>query len=795
MKSLLCNFKRYARSLKFSKLYAPLAVALALAVNTTAQTDVTSTYLSNADFNTNANYKFDAVAENLGSANAGANIKEVTGWTRGQIGDNSAAATFEYGYAGTINLSGTTYGFIPATGPDGATGAGHAALGISTAWSGTVTYTQNVSLPAGSYSIIYKAYNSGPSANSPSRVGWAPTGGTAVISARTTFPMAAWTTDTVNFKIYTTTAGKIQVGITSANVGSGSVGRIFFDHVRIVSNTVDKVELKQMLDSAKVVAADPKPVGTSTVYADLTAAIAAAQTVYDNGAATSQQILENTGLLLTAIRNVHSAVKIQERKAAWTTLPVDITSLIVNPSFETNATAGWTNVGGFVAQTNTSFPLKAGNTYVERWKASGNWTGLKLSQVISDLPNGIYRVSAAALNHADNIGGAFVYANAERAEVFGNQDKTLLVTVTDNKLEIGYEVVNGGNYVGVDNFRLSYISDGSPYLVAAPEDLFFDPNTLARNFTVSGGNLTANATLTAPAGITLSVTTLTPAQVAEGAEITATFDNQTAINEGKIEIKTGDLTVNIAVVGSADLACFTKLYADGVNLIPNPYLNDISMFAGWGRRSVVTGAEAYCGARAVKFDALTNAWPDGAALDVNGIQWKAETWYRVRAMVKTVDGTLAFFAKGTDPDVTIPVAQSNEQWVEIDETFKTGAAPTANFFSLNNVDGASTGKIAYIDNWELYEMPLGTSVDNPALDSATRLFVSEGKIAVRFNLERAAEVTFGLYNLQGMQIASKKADLTTGTNQVEIASGLEAGAYIVKVSSVNGEQTLKTIVR
>lgn len=794
MKSLLSKLFCYKNALKNGKLYATVAVALAVSAQLSAQTDVTSTYLTNADFNTSANYKATDDSTNLASVNAGANIKEVVGWTRGLIGDNSAAATFEYGYKGRLNISGI-YGYIPATSPDMGSGSGHAGLGISTAWSGTVTYTQSVTLPAGKYALIYKAFNSGPSANSPSRVGWAPTGATAVISARTTFPMAVWTTDTVNFKIYASTPGKIQVGITSANVGSGSVGRIFFDHVRIVSMPVDKVELKQMLDSANVVAATPKPVGTSTAYADLTATITAGQAVYDNATATSQEILENTGLLLTAIRKVHSAVKIQERKAAWTTLPADITSIIVNPSFEVSATSGWTNVGGFVGQTNTSFPLKAGTTYVERWKSTGNWTGLKLSQVVADIPNGIYSLSAAALNHPNTVGGAFVFANAERAEVFGNQDKTLLVTVTDNKLEIGYEVVNGGNYVGVDNFRLSYISDGSPYMVAAPASMFFDPINLTRNFSITGGNLSANATLTAPAGISLSITTLTPAQVAAGAEITATYDNQTAINEGNIEIKSGDLTVNIAVVGSADNACFTPLFHDQTNLIPNPYLNDISAFAGWGRRSVVTGAEAYCGARAVKFDALTNGWPDGAALDVNGIAWKANTWYRVRAMVKTVDGTLAFFAKGTDPDVTISIAQSTDQWVEIDQTFKTGATPTTNFFSLNNVDGASTGKIAYIDNWELYELPLGTSIDNTTIDNATRLFVSDGKIAVRFNLETSSDVNISVFNLQGMQVAGKISNLNAGANQLEVANGLDAGVYIVKMSTAAGEETLKTVVK
>ena len=202
------------------KSFALFCAMLAIPIMVLAQTtDVTSTYLTNADFNTNANYKFDTPASNLGSANGGANIHEVVGWTRGQMGDNSAASTFEYGYAGTLNLSGAT-GYVPATDPNGEAGSGQAALGISTAWSGTVTYTQSVTLPAGKYSIEYTAKNTGPNASSLSRVGWVPSSGTSVISTRTTFPLNEWITETVTFTIISQTTGVIQVGIAANNVGS-----------------------------------------------------------------------------------------------------------------------------------------------------------------------------------------------------------------------------------------------------------------------------------------------------------------------------------------------------------------------------------------------------------------------------------------------------------------------------------------------------------------------------------------------------------------------------------------------
>ncbi len=203
------------------KSFALFCAMLAIPIMVLAQTtDVTSTYLSNADFNTNANFKFDTPASNLGSANEGVNIQVIEGWNRGILGQNSAASTFEYGYAGTLNAPGP----IPATGPTGATGSGHAALGISTAWSGTVTYNQSVTLPVGKYSIEYTAKNTGPNASNLSRVGWVPSSGTSVISTRTSFPLNEWITETITFTIYAETSGVVQVGIASTNVGSSGVG-------------------------------------------------------------------------------------------------------------------------------------------------------------------------------------------------------------------------------------------------------------------------------------------------------------------------------------------------------------------------------------------------------------------------------------------------------------------------------------------------------------------------------------------------------------------------------------------
>ena len=776
---------------KFFLLFAVIFAACINSLTVQAQTDVTATYLTNAGFDNSCNFLATDVASNFVVANAGANLKVVPGWTLGTIGDNSAAAAFEYGYAGSLNLSGTLYGFIPAQGPDAATGAGHGALGISAAWASTITYYQTVTLPAGKYSLQYAAYNSGPTAVDYSRVGWVPATGTSVISAKTTFTMGAWDTETLTFTVATPTTGNIQVGINSPATSSGTVGRIFFDYVKLSLLPVDKTTLLQLKDSASVMYSHQQPVGTFTVYTDLNNAIAAAQVVYDNAGATTADVLGNEAALKAAIANVYYTIVLQSRISTWTTLPYDATSIIVNPSFESNSTTGWTNVGGFALQNNTSFPFKAGTYYVEKWKSSGNWTGLKLSQKLVSLPNGIYKLTVGALNDPITTGGAFVYGNDVKAEVFNRNDYTVLVTVTNHELEIGYEVVNGGNYVAVDNFRLSYISDGSPYVILTPGSLLLDANNLTKTFTVSGGNLTSNLVLNAPTGLTLDKTTLTPAEVAAGATVTVTFDNTTAITNGTISATTGTLVQNITVNTSVDQSCFTPLYTTFTNLIPNPIMNDLSAFGGWGFKSVVLG-EAYCGAACVKFNALTNSWPDGAAMDVAGIAWAANSTYRLHVWVKAVDGTFAFYAKGTNPDVTILVPQ-NDQWVLIDKTFTTGATPTADFFSFNNVDGASTGKIAYIDNYELYNIGVITNASNPADNLKQKVYILKNKIVADFTLTESSSVEFSVYNAQGILISKEKASFNAGANQQLINANLPSGVYMVKLFSKGLSFTTKII--
>jgi len=81
------------------KTYLFIAVLIAAIFSTNAQTDVTSTYISNSNFDSG----YDYAAAATGNLATGATSKKaLSGWTA-TSGTNSCAGVFEYGTAATFN--------------------------------------------------------------------------------------------------------------------------------------------------------------------------------------------------------------------------------------------------------------------------------------------------------------------------------------------------------------------------------------------------------------------------------------------------------------------------------------------------------------------------------------------------------------------------------------------------------------------------------------------------------------------------------------------------------------------
>lgn len=140
--------------------------------------------------------------------------------------------------------------------------------------------------------------------------------------------------------------------------------------------------------------------------------------------------------------------------------PVDMTSQIVNPSFEENGAQGWTNVN-MTTQTNSSFGRKNGTTYMEKWVGTNLEVGdARLTQVLT-LPAGQYRLLAGAqnineANTSKRCQGAYIFAGLEQKTVTTAREYFVSFSHVGGQIEIGF-VAEGatGNWLAVDNFRLT----------------------------------------------------------------------------------------------------------------------------------------------------------------------------------------------------------------------------------------------------------------------------------------------------------------------------------------------------
>lgn len=136
---------------------------------------------------------------------------------------------------------------------------------------------------------------------------------------------------------------------------------------------------------------------------------------------------------------------------------VDLTSFLVNPSFESGLT-GWTNTGNMVTQGNTSFG-KTGNNYVEFWQPNGT---KGLSQTIGLLPSGLYELTVDMKARGVTSAKVFAGGNEKAVKIADEQNTYVVDFAVDDKAQatIGFEGVGtgaGSSWLALDNFTLKYV--------------------------------------------------------------------------------------------------------------------------------------------------------------------------------------------------------------------------------------------------------------------------------------------------------------------------------------------------
>ena len=218
----------------------------------------------------------------------------------------------------------------------------------------------------------------------------------------------------------------------------------------------------------------------SDLSAELTAAITATESKYGSATGADIQQLKDAIAAAKAIAADSGATAEQQaaaiiamEKAVETYLcanasesnPMDMTARITNPSFETGDLTGWTATG-MGLQGNDVFNIKQGTWYVERWTGRGGAVGDgRVSQRLTNMPAGRYRLTAAAQNIQEDTPtkkqtGAWIFAGTNTEEVNVRNTYALVFEQVSDEMEIGFEAKGAtGNWIAVDNFRLEYIGN------------------------------------------------------------------------------------------------------------------------------------------------------------------------------------------------------------------------------------------------------------------------------------------------------------------------------------------------
>ena len=267
----------------------------------TPTNDITVLVLKNAGFDASPiTYNFagtlNTSAVNIwnGLGYTGAYAYNQTDWTNrsADVSNSTLTASFDYGSSTKFNAIS-----VPTVDKNGNNSG--ACLGLSTGWvaGNRVQFTQKVQLPVGNYKLNYDVYNANTTVTTliNNLTGFR-NGSTTWYDTATGFNSSVWTTSSASALFTTPFLGEVSVGISSTNVVSGAVPKIFIDNIQILTDqSIESAESfywNIAKDSAQS-ALDRYPKVTSgTLYTDLQTAL---QQTYStiNECATAIKILND----------------------------------------------------------------------------------------------------------------------------------------------------------------------------------------------------------------------------------------------------------------------------------------------------------------------------------------------------------------------------------------------------------------------------------------------------------------------------------------------------------------------
>lgn len=336
----------------------------------------------------------------------------------------------------------------------------------------------------------------------------------------------------------------------------------------------------------------------------------------------------------------------------------------------------------------------------------------------------------------------------------------------------------------------------TPSITTSVAGFVFDPNYSEHSMNVTSLNLSSNVQITAPAGITVTPSTINAN--ATDIPVIVSYDKSTVV-DGNIVLTSGSTILNIPVK-SATESCFTKLYNDKTNIISDYGCNMLSSFpGGWGNKEIhniiSSPANVYCGANSIAVGDGTNPGNNGTGSLNYSLTGKINpsSTYHVKAMIKTEGGAFQMGIAGWEDgqgDKVFPI-ESNT-WLALDFTFTTGATLSGGPVIFFN-NWHTTGLKAYIDNFEMYEIPNVTTGVDQAGNMSLKVYAGNNKIVADFESSSAASSQIEIYNIQGSLLSSEVFTCNAGLNHKTIKADYPSGIYLVRLSVAGNTSYAKVV--
>lgn len=368
-------------------------------------------------------------------------------------------------------------------------------------------------------------------------------------------------------------------------------------------------------------------------YGKATLDISSYQTAYDNKSLTSDGKTE-----AAAVRSA-----LQTATKAQKTVDADMTWAITNPSFETGDYTGWTVTAigdtGAKPQENGTYTIAGtdGRYMFNIWDAG---IGNPISQTVTGIPNGKYKVSAMVAS--DNGNSLILTANGTSVTIAASTNGAssgvfpeVECTVSNHELVISVEGVNSCWYK-CDDFRLTYLGNELTLSETDTETAIADDWYTSVNLTRTIGTDKWN-TFVVPFDMAIptgwEVKALT-SSTQNGDNITLVFDDATTIEAGKsymVRVNEAVSSINVEntqVIAelknpTTDHVEFAGVYSKGNVPAGSFFISNNKFYHAADGTNTIKGYRAYIAPTSSNARTINFGWGDGETTDLDTVAEEA----------------------------------------------------------------------------------------------------------------------------------------------------------------------------